>query len=131
MEPHPDKTGQRSFWARRVQCHRDVLIFAPVYFFLVGVEESGKVSAYVPYGGDRSVRVMPGIDQPMAGSLVLDDSPQTEYFVGLFSDEPLHFDDILAEVDAVRAEHETVDEGLEHLDLPGQHRWVVVRKEQP
>lgn len=104
---------------------------APKYFFLVGVEESGLVSAYVPFDGDTSLRLTPGIDQPMPGSLVLDDSPQTEYFVGLFTDTPLAFDDIVEELEAARARHGSWEGGLRELDLPGQHRWVVVNKEAP
>jgi hypothetical protein len=100
--------------------------------FLVGIEESGPVSAYYPYGGRASVPLSPGVDQPLPGSLVLDDAPQSEAFVGLFSTEPLHFDRIEeAAAAALRAHDGDLEAAVQDLDLPGQHRWVVVHKEQP
>ena len=103
----------------------------PIYFFLVGVEASGKVSAYVPFEGARSMALEPGIEQAMPGSLVLDGSAETEYFVGLFTAEALELAEIEAALDQVYSGRETMDVALEALPLPGQHRWVVVHRETP
>ncbi len=103
----------------------------PVFFFLVGIEESGKVSAYVPYDGERSEELPPGIDAPMPGSLVLDGSDDTEYFVGLFTAKELELAEIERAIGEARSGHDAMEEALEALPLPGQHRWVIVHKESP
>ena len=104
---------------------------APRHILLVGVEASGHVSAYHPFGGDRSVPLEPGIDVALPGSLVLDDSTSPEAFVGLFTDEPLEIDRVRGAVADALATHPELDPALESLDLPGQHRWIVIRRESP
>lgn len=98
------------------------------YFFLVGVEEGGKVSAYHPFNGNQSARIEPGVDAPLPGSLVLDASPQTEYFLGVFTPEPLTFSDVEVSVRRARERHGSSLEALQKIDLPGEHHWIVVRK---
>ncbi len=112
----------------------DALRFAvsndrPAWFLLVGIEESGAITACHPFGGDRSVRLPAGADAPLPGSLVLDDSDQAQAFVGLFTAEPLELSTVRAAVD--RARGDDLEQTLEALDLPGQRRWVIVRRELP
>ena len=104
---------------------------APRHFLLVGVEESGQVSAYHPFDGDRSTPLEPGVDVALPGSLVLDDSAGAEAFVGLFTDEALEMDRVRAAVSDALAVHGELDSALESVDLPGQHRWIVIRRETP
>ncbi len=104
---------------------------APRFLLLVGVEESGRVSAYHPFGGERSQALAPGVDIALPGSLVLDDSSTAEAFVGLFSEAPLEVADVRVAVDEALAASPGLERALETLDLPGQHRWIVVRREGP
>ena len=63
---------------------------------VLGVETSGKVSAYHPFGGTESVPVGAGLPVTLRGSLVLDDAPDDEVLFALFTHRPV-------DVDAVRA----------------------------
>ncbi len=104
---------------------------APGHLLLVGVDPSGRVSAYHPFGGDRSALLEAGVDVALPGSLVLDDSTTPEAFVGLFTEEPLELDRVRGAVAAALATHPELEPALESLDLPGQHRWFVIRRETP
>jgi len=101
----------------------------PMFFFLVGIEESGKVSPYYPFGGSESIRLDSGTDIALPNSLVLDDSRDTEYYVGLFTPAPLTFEQIRRAFEDGRHRHGDILSVLRQLDLPGSHHWVVVRKE--
>jgi hypothetical protein len=100
----------------------------PSFFFLVGIEESGKVSAYYPFAGDRSVRLAAGVDLPLAGSLVLDEAPGGEVFLGLFSPEPLTFDAVVRAIREAQGTGPAWPESLRSIGLPGQHHWLVIHK---
>jgi hypothetical protein len=99
---------------------------SPGYFFLVGVEPSGNVVAYHPYGGTRSVPLPGGREIALPGSLILDESKGTEYFGGLFSREPLALDEIRAAVRRTLARGPSLP--VQGVDLPATQHWLVIRK---
>ncbi|MBN1961988.1 MAG: DUF4384 domain-containing protein [Deltaproteobacteria bacterium] len=101
----------------------------PSFFFLVGVEESGKVTAYYPYHGEQSIKLEAGVDMPLPGSLVLDTSQETEYYIGIFTDKALDFASIEQAVQAVNYKVYSMEEGLKTIDLPGVHHLIIVRRE--
>lgn len=98
------------------------------YLFLVGIEENGQVRAYHPFGGDRSVRLRAGVEVALPGSLVLDGSPATEYFLTLLTQEPIAFEDIEDAVALTKRRGRMSLEQLQSLALPGRHIWFVARK---
>jgi hypothetical protein len=98
-----------------------------IQLFLVGIESSGKISTYYPFGGEHSVALESG-EVTLPGSLVLDDSPDTEFLLAVFSPTPISLKQIS---DAVREASERGPlslENLRSLPLPGQHHWIVIRK---
>jgi hypothetical protein len=99
---------------------------SPGYFFLVGVEPSGKVVAYHPYGGSRSVPLADGREIALPGSLILDESKGTEYFGGFFSREPLGLDQIRAAVRRTLERSSSLP--AQGVDLPATQHWIVIRK---
>ncbi len=104
----------------------------PGYFLLVGVESSGEVSPYHPFGGARSVAVAAGDDQPLPASLVLDAAPEAELFVGIFSPDPVTVAEVRRAVADARAELGRGDEldaaSISRLELPGAIHVVVINK---
>lgn len=104
---------------------------APRNLLLVGVEASGRVSVYHPFGGDRSAPLEAGTDIALPDSLVLDDSTEDEAFLGLFTDQPLEVDQVRAAIADAMAVSPGLDPALGTLVLPGQHRWIVIRRETP
>ncbi len=124
----PGISGAR-FWAG------DALRFlvtasGPSYLFLVGVEaRSGKISAYHPFGGTQCVRVAQGAERALEGSLVLDASSEDEYFLAVFSQAPLSLTRIQAAIEATKTSQGYTLPALQALELPGEHHWIVVRKE--
>jgi len=99
---------------------------SPGYFFLVGVEPSGEVVAYHPYGGTQSAPIAVGREIALPGSLVLDESKGVEYFGGLFSREPLQLEDVRAAVRAALARKSSLP--AQGIDLPASQHWIVIRK---
>ena len=99
---------------------------SPGYFFLVGVEPSGNVVAYHPYGGTKSAEIAVGREIALPGSLVLDESKGVEYFGGLFSREPLRLEEIRGAVQAALARGSPLP--VEGVDLPAAQHWIVIRK---
>lgn len=97
------------------------------WFLMLGVEASGKMATYYPFGGERSMRIDVGSEVQLPDSLVLDGSPDTELLLSVFSDEPLEAADVAAAVRA-RGSPTTLDRLLD-LDLPGQVHFTVLRKE--
>lgn len=95
------------------------------YFLLVGIESSGKVSVYHPFGGEQSVRLEPGKETILPGSLVLDESPNDEIFLGLFSKDPLTVDAVKG---ALGGRHD--EAAIRSLAISADKRWVVITKEQ-
>lgn len=84
------------------------------WLVLLGVDGTGTVSRYVPGLGGQSEPIEPGTAVPLPESLVLDDSPGPEVFVGFLSDEPRG----VAELE--QALHDAVqDEGARALLTPG------------
>lgn len=102
---------------------------APSFFFLVGADSSGKVSAYHPFGGHASTKIAPATDVPLPGSLVLDDARGTEFFIGIFSAEPLSLGRVEAALDQALGKRRRSSAEPPQLALPGSHHWVVIRKE--
>lgn len=102
----------------------------PSYLFLVGVEaRSGKVSAYHPFNGTQSARIVQGAERALEGSLVLDSSPEDEFFLAVFSDSPLSLTKIQAAIEATKTSQGYTLSALQALELPGEHHWIVVKKE--
>ncbi len=98
-------------------------------FFLIGVEDSGKVSAYHPFNGSRSVRLAPGVDMPLPDSLVLDDSRDAEHFVGIFSSEPIEFENLVRLLADDIGEHNDVVSAIDRLPFPGTRHLITIRRE--
>jgi len=99
---------------------------SPGYFLLVGVEPSGKVVAYHPYGGSESAPIAVGREIALPGSLILDESKGVEYFGGLFSREPLKLEEVRAAVQAALARNPSLP--AQGVDLPASQHWIVIRK---
>lgn len=101
----------------------------PGFFFLVGIEQTGRISPYVPFGGERSMPSPVGADVALPGSLVLDASAATEFYVGLFTSEPLHFADIRTAFERAIAANGVSLQALRAVSLPGRHAWIVINRE--
>jgi Domain of unknown function (DUF4384) len=95
------------------------------WFYLVGIEPSGKVLPYYPYGGERSVPIAGGKEITLPGSLVLDESKGTEYFLGIFSPAQLRLEQIRSAVDEALKTGRPLPRGI---DVPGAQHWIVIRK---
>lgn len=96
------------------------------HFFLIGIEPTGKISAYFPFEGSRSAPWPGGNEVPLPGSLVLDASQGTEYFLGIFSREPVELEQVrLAIQESLRKDKELPKIGI---NVPGNHHWIVVNK---
>jgi len=103
----------------------------PTYLLLTGIESSGEVSAYFPFGGSSSEQLAAGAETTLPGSIVLDASPDTEYLLAIFSPTPIHLAEVTQAVAAVRSESRLSPlelPALERLGVPGHHHWIVVRK---
>lgn len=102
------------------------------YFLLVGIEPSGEVTAYHPYDGEGGVPQAPGAEVALPGSLVLDETPGTEFFLGIFSSRPVRVDQVRRAVTEVRRELGPTAPlsraALQRLELPGIQHLVVVNK---
>lgn len=137
-------TAMRFFWRRDGQVTKgasqevlragDALRFVittgtETHFLLIGVEEFGRISAYYPFGGSGSLVVGPGSDIALPDSLVLDESKETEHFIGFFSDQPIVFDDLSDAVQAALAETQNVGASLDALSFVGTMHRVSVRRE--
>lgn len=96
------------------------------WFLMIGIEASGDVMTYYPFGGERSMRLPSGSEVPLPDSLVLDRSPDTEFLLSLFSGAPVD----AAEVTAALHELGTPVslDRLVGLELPGAAQWTVLRK---
>jgi hypothetical protein len=64
------------------------------YLFLVSIDEAGNVANYNPGDSASSIRIQPGIKKPIEGSIILDESPNSERVFAIFSNEPLTFDEV-------------------------------------
>jgi hypothetical protein len=102
---------------------------APVFFMLVGIEQTGEVNVYHPYGGSHSIQLAPGVDQPLPGSLILDDSTEPEYYLGIFAPAPVSVDDVNSAVETAFASAAPIEQALRSMRLSGQHHLVVIRRE--
>lgn len=105
---------------------------APSNLLLFGVSQTGMVSAYFPFGGSKSQPVDVGAEIPLPGSLVLDESPDTEFIGAIFSAEPLSLSTVAARVqDALAATSAdgTLDLAtLRALPLDGAVHWIELQK---
>jgi hypothetical protein len=99
---------------------------SPGYFLLVGVEPSGNVVAYHPYRGTKSAPIAGGREIALPGSLILDESKGTEYFGGLFSQEPLGLEQVRAAVRTAFARGSSLPP--QGVELPATQHWIVIRK---
>jgi hypothetical protein len=97
------------------------------YFLMLGIEPSGKVMAYYPFGGERSMRVARGTEVQLPDSLVLDGALGDELLLSVFSDAPLDVADVVEALEA-RGTPYALDRLID-LELPGQAHWTVLRKE--
>lgn len=64
------------------------------YVVILGVEEDGTINRYYPDRGDKSFPVPHGKFQLFPDSIVLDESPNAELFLAIFSKEPLEADEL-------------------------------------
>jgi len=104
----------------------------PGHFMLVGIDgTSGEVSAFHPFGGERSVALEEGGEQALPGSLVLDDSPASDIFIGLFAEQPFSLTEVRDAIAAAGGAGAGAFDAPQPLDLPGAQHWFVVRKGQP
>ena len=105
------------------------------FFLLVGIDQLGEVSAYHPFAGERSAPQRAGVGIPLPGSLVLDDSTDAEFFLGIFSRDPIEVSSVRAAVAQLRESlgpNETLTLSVldDRLALPGSRQWVVIEREQ-
>lgn len=68
------------------------------YVVILGVEEDGTINRYYPDRGGRSFPVPPGKFQLFPDSIVLDESPNSELFLAIFSKQPLEADKLEKQV---------------------------------
>ncbi len=113
----------------------DALRFAittsePTHFYLVGIEDSGAVSAYYPFGGASSAFVEPGVDAPLPDSLVLDESRTTEYFVGIFRDTPITMAEVEGAVRRASIPGRMPAFAIEQFGISGNHHAITIRRQE-
>ena len=96
---------------------------------LVGIESSGKVSAYFPFGGRSSAAITAPAEVTLPGSLVLDDSPNDEFFLAVFHSSPVAVADVERALSALRASPPFDLATLRRMSLPGRHHWIVIRRQ--
>lgn len=63
---------------------------------VVGLDEAGHVSVYVPQPNARSVRLNAGDDQVLDGSIILDETPGAERLVAFVCEAPVSVDFLVA-----------------------------------
>lgn len=100
------------------------------FFILVGIgQKSGSFTVYYPFQGEASMKLSPGIDVPLPGSLVLDESPETEIYLATFTNVALSASgvgEILRESHAKGVRSLTA---YQELELPGSNHWFEIRRE--
>ena len=94
---------------------------------MLGIEPGGKVMAYYPFGGERSMRGARGTEVQLPDSLVLDGALGDELLLSVFSDAPLEVEDVVDALEARGAPYAL--DRLIDLELDGQAHWTVLRKE--
>jgi hypothetical protein len=99
------------------------------YVLLVGIDAEGNVTAYHPWDGTQSATLSGGIDVPLPGSLVLDDAPGAELFVGFFTPTPLALTRVREAVHAAGPPRERLSPAwAAGLDLPGSRDAVLIHR---
>lgn len=87
------------------------------HLMVVSVDARGLVSPLYPDGPGESLKVDPSGLHVLDGSIILDDAKGPEHIIGLFSAEPLTYDEVRqAAQDALRARREAAH--LPELALP-------------
>ena len=61
------------------------------YLFLVSLDEKGRISNFNYQGKAQSIAIIPGNNQVLEGSIILDESNGLERVFAIFSDQPLEF----------------------------------------
>jgi hypothetical protein len=99
------------------------------YFMLVGLDGgTGTVTMYYPSAGTQSVALAAGAEVPLPNSLVLDESSDSEYFLGLFTPEPASLTEVSRALTQAWQQNGQSPAGLRAAVLPGHAEWIIVRK---
>ena len=99
------------------------------YLLLVGIESSGRASAYFPYGGNRGAPVRASVELALPGSIVLDGFPNDEFILAVFHSKPVAVADVERALAALHADPPLDLATLQRLRLPGRHHWIVLRRQ--
>ncbi len=105
---------------------------APSHLLVFGIEANGAVSAYYPFGGEQSAPVDVGAETPLAGSVVLDASPDAEFLGAVFSPDPLALDTVRQAVQSLVKEpgRQLTFEHVQALPLDGAVHRIELRKSE-
>lgn len=99
---------------------------APSEVMIVGIEEDQTFSVYYPFDGTKSKRVGSGSTVDLEGSVVLDDTTNTEYLLTIVSP-------VIVTADVVRAAvSKFPPSDLQHsgdLGLPGDKHWIILHRD--
>ena len=63
------------------------------HVLVLGMDGTGAVAVYQPFGGGESIVVEPGAGRTLETAFLLDDAPGPEVYVAIFTDEPVASDD--------------------------------------
>jgi len=102
------------------------------YLFLISIDDRGRVSNFNYRENPQSLRIPPGEQRLLEGSIILDEATGPERIYAIFSDRPLSFGEVQAE--AARAWNEAHSRGasiskLEQLPLPYPQASILLIKE--
>jgi hypothetical protein len=97
---------------------------------LVGIESSGKISAYYPYRGTSSVLISAGPETTLPGSIILDESLDDEFVLALFHSKPVALADVRQALAALPASPPFNLAELQGMKLPGRLHWIVLHKKK-
>lgn len=61
------------------------------FFFLLGIQQDGLISAYIPFSGKESISLTPNQLNKLPNAIKMDASPHDELLVFIFSKHPLSF----------------------------------------
>lgn len=101
------------------------------YLFMVSLDDEGRVSNFNYKGSQRSVPIVPGNGQVLAGSIILDDNKGPERVYAVFSDRPLELPEIehAAKLAFERLRHKGGKlSDLSRLPLPQPQASILLEK---